>query len=146
MIFYMKPNGLKLNKKVCETICEGLRKGNYVSTCCRAVGINKSTYYNWKKKGEKGIEPYATFLKKVDEAEAEGEMAMMEIIHDNAVSGNWLSSAWVLERKYPNRFGKRERMELQTDNDFKLEITTAKSPYEMGLDEKKLLEEDQKDE
>ena len=87
----MKPNGLKLNKKVCETICEGLRKGNYVSTCCRAVGINKSTYYNWKKKGEEGIEPYATFLQKV-------------------------------------------------------EITTAKSPYEMGLEEKKLLEEDRKDE
>ena len=47
---------------------------------------------------------------------------------------------------YPIRVGKRERMELQTDNDFKLEITTAKSPYEMGLDEKKLLEEDRKDE
>lgn len=137
---------MKLNKRVCETICEGLRKGNYVTTCCRAVGISQRTYYNWKKKGEEGEEPYATFLQKVDEAEAEGEMAMMEIIHDNAVSGNWLSSAWVLERKYPNRFGKRERMELQTDNDFKLEITTAKSPYEMGLDEKKLLEEDQKDE
>lgn len=137
---------MKLNKRVCETICEGLRKGNYVTTCCRAVGISQRTYYNWKKKGEEGEEPYATFLQKVDEAEAEGEMAMMEIIHDNAVSGNWLSSAWVLERKYPNRFGKRERMELQTDNDFKLEITTAKSPYEMGLDEKKLLEEDRKDE
>ena len=137
---------MKLNKRVCETICEGLRKGNYVTTCCRAVGISQRTYYNWKKKGEEGEEPYATFLQKVDEAEAEGEMAMMEIIHDNAISGNWLSSAWVLERKYPNRFGKRERMELQTDNDFKLEITTAKSPYEMGLDEKKLLEEDRKDE
>ncbi len=141
MIYFMK-----LNKRVCETICEGLRKGNYVTTCCRAVGISQRTYYNWKKKGEEGEEPYATFLQKVDEAEAEGEMAMMEIIHDNAISGNWLSSAWVLERKYPNRFGKRERMELQTDNDFKLEITTAKSPYEMGLDEKKLLEEDRKDE
>ena len=142
----MAKHNCKLNKKVCEVICEGLRKGNYVTTCCRAVGIDKKTFYNWKNKGKKGIEPYATFLKRVDEAEAEGEMLMMEVIHDNAVSGNWLSSAWVLERKYPNRFGKRERMELQTDNDFKLEISTARSPYEMGEDEKKLLAEDQKDE
>ena len=82
----------------------------------------------------------------MDEAEAIGEMLHLEIIHDNALSGNWLSSAWLLERKYPQRFGKREQMALQTDNDFKLEISTAKSPYEMGLEEKKLLEEDRKDE
>ena len=48
--------------------------------------------------------------------------------------------------RYPNRFGKREQMALQTDNDFKLEISTAKSPYELGEEEKKLLEEDRKDE
>lgn len=136
----------KLTKQVCEAICDGLRKGNYITTCCRAVGISIPTYYYWKKKGEQGLEPYKTFLEKVDEAEANGEMLHLEIIHDNALTGNWLSSAWLLERKYPDRFGKREKMALQTDNDFKLEISTAKSPYEMGLEEKKLLEEDGKDE
>ena len=139
-------NGSKLTKRVCETICDGLKKGNYVTTCCQAVGIDNKTFYNWKKRGEKGEEPYKTFLEKVNESEAIGEMIHLEIIHDTAVSGNWLSSAWLLERKYPQRFGKRERMELQTDNDFKLEISTAKSPYEMGLEEKRLLEEDRKDE
>ena len=138
--------GSKLTKKVCDRICDGLRKGNYVTTCCRACGISTVTYYNWKKRGEEGEEPYVTFLERVEEAEAEGEMVHVEIIHDTAVSGNWLSSAWLLERKYPQRFGKREQMALQTDNDFKLEISTAKSPYEMGLDEKKLLEEDRRDE
>lgn len=136
----------KLTKEVCEAICDGLRKGNYVTTCCRAVGISTATYYLWKRKGEKGLEPYKTFLDKVSENEAIGEMLHLEIIHDNALSGNWLSSAWLLERKYPQRFGKREQMALQTDNDFKLEISTAKSPYEMGLEEKRLLEEDRKDE
>ena len=136
----------KLTKEVCEAICDGLRKGNYVTTCCRAVGISQPTFYLWKRKGEKGLEPYKTFLERVDEAEAVGEMLHLEIIHDNALSGNWLSSAWLLERKYPQRFGKREQMALQTDNDFKLEISTAKSPYEMGLEEKRLLEEDRKDE
>ena len=136
----------KLTKEVCDNICDGLKKGNYITTCCMASGINRHTYYNWKKRGEKGEEPYKTFLERVTEAEAIGEMLHVEIIHDTAVSGNWLSSAWLLERKYPQRFGKREQMALQTDNDFKLEISTAKSPYEMGLEEKRLLEEDRKDE
>ena len=136
----------KLNKDMCERICEGLRQGNYITTVCRANGISQRSFYAWKKKGEQGLEPYKTFLERVEEAEAEGEMLHVGIIHDTALTGNWLSSAWLLERKYPERFGKREKMALQTDNDFKLEISTAKSPYELGEEEKKLLEEDRKDE
>lgn len=137
----------KLTKELCDTICENIRRGNYISTSCRAVGISTSTYSRWKKKGKQGIEPYKTFLERTDEAEAKGEMACLEVIYNNAIeNGNWLSSAWILERKYPNRYGKRERVDLQTDNDFKLEISTARSPYQMGAEEKKLLEEDRKDE
>lgn len=141
----MGRNG-KLTRELCDTICENLRRGNYITTSCRACGITTKTYYNWKRRGEKGEEPYATFLERTDKAEAEGEMACLEVIYNSAIeSGNWLSGAWILERKYPNRYGKRERVDLQTDNDFKLEISTARSPYQMGEQEKKLLEEDRKD-
>ena len=137
----------KLTKARCDKIVEGVLKGNYITTVCKSVCIGKTTYYSWKKKGEQGIEPYKTFYERVTEAEAQAEMDILDVIYTSAVDqGNWLSSAWILERKYPNRFGKREQMALQTDNDFKLEISTAKSPYELGEEEKKLLEEDQKDE
>ena len=140
-------NKTKLTRARCEKICEGVLKGNYISTVCKSVGISTSTYRNWKKRGELGEEPYATFLEKVTECEAQAEMDILSVIYTSAIDqGNWLSSAWILERKYPNRFGKREQMALQTDNDFKLEISTAKSPYELGEEEKKLLEEDRKDE
>lgn len=138
-----KHANIKLNKEVCDNICENLRRGNYITTACRASGITTNTYYRWKKRGEKGEEPFKTFLERTDKAESEGELACMEVIYNSATEqGNWLSAAWILERKYPQRFGKREQMALQTDNDFKLEISTAKSPYEMGLEEKKLLKED----
>ena len=137
----------KLTKVVCDKICEGVLKGNYITTVCKSVGISRTTYQNWKKRGEKGEEPYKAFYDRVTECEAQAEMDILNVIYTNAIDqGNWLSSAWILERKYPNRFGKREQMALATDNDFKLEISTAKSPYEMGLEEKKLLEEDRKDE
>lgn len=137
----------KLTKARCDKIVDGVRKGNYITTVCQSVGISRGTYTNWKKWGEQGKEPYATFYERVTQAEAEAEMDILNVIYTNAIDqGNWLSSAWILERKYPNRFGKREQMALQTDNDFKLEISTAKSPYELGEEEKRLLEEDRKDE
>ena len=136
----------KLTRTVCDKVVEGVLKGNYITTVCRSVGIHKSTFYAWKRKGEKGLEPYKTFYDRVTEAEAKAEMDILNVIYTNAVDeGNWLSSAWILERKYPNRFGKREQMALQTDNDFKLEISTAKSPYELGEEEKRLLKEDEED-
>lgn len=136
----------KLTRTVCDKICEGVLKGNYITTVCRSVGISSATYYIWKKKGEKGIEPYKEFYERVTEAEAQAEMDILNVIYTSAIDqGNWLSSAWILERKYPDRFGKREKMALQSDTDFKLEISTAKSPYEMGLEEKRLLEEDDED-
>lgn len=137
----------KLTKELCDEICSYIEMGNYITRCCQAVGIHPTTYRTWKKKGEKGIEPYASFLKRVEKVEAKAEIVHTGVIHNVATEqGNWLASAWLLERKYPNRFGKREQMALNTDKEFKLEISSAKSPYEMGLEEKKLLEEDRKDE
>ena len=141
-----KTHPQKLNKTICDKICEGVLKGNYVATVCQSVGINRSTYYEWKKKGKQGIEPYKQFYDRVTEAEAKAEMDILNVIYTNAIDEcNWVSSAWILEKKYPNRFGKREQMALATDNDFKLEISSAKSPYELGEKERKLLEEDEKD-
>lgn len=136
----------KLNRTICDKIVEGVLKGNYVATVCQSVGINRSTYYAWKKKGEQGLEPYKQFYERVTEAEAQAEMDILNVIYTNAIDqGNWVSSAWILERKYPNRFGKREQMALATDNNFELKISSAKSPYELGEKERKLLEEDEKD-
>ena len=132
----------KLTKDRCDFICENLRRGNYISTCCKAVGISRSTFALWKRKGKQGIEPYKTFLERVEQAEADGELRSMEIIDEVASGGNWLASAWKLERKYPQRFGKRERMDIGSDDDFKIEIKSKKSPYKMAEDERKLLEED----
>ena len=137
----------KLTRVVCDKICEGVLKGNYITTVCKSVGIHPQTYYSWKKKGEQGLEPYKEFYERVTECEAQAEMDILNVIYTNAIDqGNWLSSAWILERKYPNRFGKREQMALATDNNFELKISSAKSPYELGEEEKKLLEEDRKDE
>ena len=136
----------KLTKELCDEICELVAKGNYIERVCNAVGITSSTYNMWKKRGKKGEEPYASFYERVTQSEAKGEIKHFGIIDDLAESGNWLCSAWILERKYPQRYGKRENLNLNTDKDFKIEIASVESPHLMGYEEKKLLEKDQEDE
>lgn len=134
----------KLTKERVDKICDALRKGNYVQTACQSVGISQTTYYKWKELGEQGVEPYKTeFLEPTQEAEALGELALQENIYDCANEGNWTASAWILERKYPNRWARTERVDLSTqNNDFKIQIESKKSNHQMEDDELELLKDE----
>lgn len=133
----------KMTDERIEMICEALRKGNYGTTACRYAGISKATWHNWRKKGEEGVLGYQSFYELISQADAEGEYLHVENIDDVAMNGNWQANAWLLERKYPNRWARTERVNLDTQgNDFKLEIETKKSNYKMDDDEIELLKED----
>ena len=42
----------KLTPELREEIVELLKAGNYIKTACAVVGINKTTFYQWLKKGK----------------------------------------------------------------------------------------------
>lgn len=100
----------KLTGDLIDEIAKLIREGNYIETTCRAVGISSQTYRNWKKRGaaaESGI--YRGFYEAIDQAEAKGESSYLGIIKDAANSGKaWQAAAWYLERRYPERWGRRQ--------------------------------------
>lgn len=59
--------------------------------------------------------PYAVFLFQTDRASAAAEIRNLTIIQMAAGgdSGSWQAAAWILERTRPNRFGRRERINLE---------------------------------
>lgn len=99
---------LKLNRELIEKAYRYVAAGNYIETVCVYLGISKNTWYTWLKKGEKqrqGI--YRDFYDAIKKAEAEAEMRNVAIIQE-AARDTWQAAAWFLERKYPERWGKRE--------------------------------------
>jgi transposase len=107
-----KDNGrpTKLTKKLQEQICELLRWGNYIETACNYCEVSKKTLYEWMKKGnqeDEGI--HRDFLNAVHKAMAEAEMRDVQNIH-NAAKTDWKASAWRLERKFPKKWGRMERL------------------------------------
>lgn len=99
---------LKLNKKLIEEASKLIAAGNYVETTCRYLGISKETWYRWFRTGEqqkKGI--FRDFYDAIKKAEAAAEARNVAIIQE-AAKTTWQAAAWFLERKYPERWGKKE--------------------------------------
>jgi|tagenome__1003787_1003787.scaffolds.fasta_scaffold18627038_2 transposase len=100
----------KLTLELQNQICELLRWGNYIETVCAFVEVSKPTLYEWMKRGnreEKGI--HRDFLNAVHKAMAEAEMRDVQNIF-NAAKTDWKASAWRLERKFPKKWGRLERL------------------------------------
>jgi len=113
-------------------LVEAVEKGNYVCTACDLVGISTPTYYDWKMRGDKGEEPFSSFLSAIKEAEAKAEDNALQVIQ-GANKDSWQSAAWYLERRKPDRWGKKERIEHSGNKE---------KPVALSIDYKKLKDDD----
>lgn len=105
------PRRLKLNERVQNIICEALANGVTVETAAEIAGIGQSTLYNWLKLGREGVAKYKPFADAVEEAIAKSELVLLERIHE-ASKHTWQAAAWILERRFPERWGRRDRLNV----------------------------------
>lgn len=124
----------KLNYGVQEKIVQAIKAGNYIETAAAYAGISKSTLYEWLKRGErenqrvaknpryrikKSEKPYVEFSNAIEKALAEAEIRDVAII-GKAAEEQWQAAAWRLERKFPDKWGRRvleHKGSLEVKND-----------------------------
>jgi transposase len=99
-----------LTVEVADRIVQLLRAGNYVETAVAAAGIGRATFYEWLERGvpegsAQADAPFRAFRERVDRAKAEGEARNVALIV-KAAATNWHAAAWMLERQYPDRWGR----------------------------------------
>jgi len=92
----------KRTPETAERIITLLKLGNYRDHAYTAAGISHDTFYKWLK-----ADP--AFSEAVEKAEAEAISFHMAQIMKASRDGVWQASAWYLERKYPDRFGRQDR-------------------------------------
>lgn len=105
------PRPTKLTPKLQERIVGYVRAGAYVETAAAAAGIAKDTLYAWLRRGAAAESPYDAFAAAVEEAQAMAEMRDLALI-GKAAESEWTAAAWRLERKYPDKYGRRTKTEL----------------------------------
>ena len=98
----------KICPEIEAAICASLRVGASKDAAAGAAGIASATLYNWLTWGEDGDKRYTRFLESVRKAEAEVEQGCLQRIFSDKA---WQSQAWVLERKWPSRWGQRKPKE-----------------------------------
>lgn len=100
----------KLTPELQDKICMYLRLGNYIETTCHLVGLPKSTFFNWMAEGRKAqrsTNKYAKFMDSVFKAMAWSETTDLGRI-SKAAAKDWKAAAWRLERKYPQKWGRKD--------------------------------------
>lgn len=110
----------KLTPELQAEMVNIIRGGNYVETACAYVGLNKSTFYDWMKRGARELDRvkknpkarvrkdeqiYVEFSNAIKKAEAEAEARDVLII-GKAAETQWQAAAWRLERRLPKKWGR----------------------------------------
>ena len=103
----------KLTPDVQERICQAIRAGNYYEAACAYAGIDYSTFRRWIIKGEKAKSgKYHDFCEAIKKAEHEAEVRMVAQWQKH-MPENWQAIATFLERRFPDRWGRR--MDVRQD-------------------------------
>lgn len=112
-----------LKPGVKERVLEYISKGNYIQTACLAAGIHPGTFGNWVRwaeeyelspgNGNESKKIFFEFFTELKNAEAKAEAAILARIDEaGKYPQYWASNAFRLERKSPERWGRRDVLEV----------------------------------
>lgn len=107
--------GVTLTKKLGAEICERIGSGVPISIAARASGVAANTVHEWERRGRGADERPKTpmtewFSKEIDKAI--GRFVQSQVVKIGSDEA-WQSRAWLLERRFPDEFGRpSERLEI----------------------------------
>jgi hypothetical protein len=95
-------------------LCDAIRSGNFLETAATYAGVDESTLHRWLKRGRRKRKgSYHDLAVAFDKAVADSEVLGVARITKAANDGSWQASAWLLERRFPENWGRRERHEIK---------------------------------
>lgn len=98
------PGNTKYTTERVDKILTAIKLGAYYVDACNYAGIDEDTFSRWRKR-------YADFAVRVKEAEGYASTQWLAKIEAAANDGAWQASAWKLERRYPDRYGRRVKVD-----------------------------------
>jgi hypothetical protein len=125
----------KLTPELHGEIVRTIKAGNYIETAAAMAGVNRDTLREWVRQGIRHpAGKYGSFASDVEQAMAHSEV--MDVLGiRKAGEREWTARAWLLERRYPDRWGKRgaevtiNLVQTPQWQELKAKIVTALEPY-----------------
>ena len=121
----------KLTPEVQEKVVSAIRAGNYANVSAEYAGISERTFYRWLQRGQEAKSGrYRQFWLSVKKAESESEVRAVAIVQKH-MDSNWQAAMTYLERKHPDRWGRRDRLRVDINPREELEDLLALSGDEL---------------
>jgi hypothetical protein len=103
--------GRRVSSEQTERLLNGLRMGMTRRAAAAYGGFGFTTLYRMLR-----TETDGTLRTAIENAEGEAEAAFTKLVADAAVQPkNWTAAAWWLERRHPDDYGRRERLDVKLD-------------------------------
>jgi transposase len=99
-----------LTPEIQQEIVQALADGCYLSVACTAAGITVSGFNHWRLRWEQGdpdAQKFSDFFVAVKMASGVAERNALARLKQGPQ--NWQSLAWFLERRFPQRWGRKDR-------------------------------------
>lgn len=102
--------GRAITSEQTERLLEGLRFGMTRRAAAAYAGMSRTSFYRMLDT-DKG-----TLGAAIEKAEGEAEAAYTKLVANAAAEPkNWTAAAWWLERRHPDNFGRKDRVEVKVD-------------------------------
>jgi hypothetical protein len=127
---------MKLNNRIIDSISKKLRTGVYARLAAESEGIDESTFYRWKKQGEKILDSITDkndeinrslwksltktqklkckFYQSVQQSTAQGHAALVAMVYSKA-SEDWRAAMELLARRFPRDWGRKDHLHLEAE-------------------------------
>jgi transposase len=114
----------KLTPELTDKICELLEVGMPYHLVCDAVGISESTFYDWINKGneDNSKKMFSEFSKRVAQSKAKVVEQYLKRLEGYSKDGSVYATTWFLERRCPEDFGRRDKLDLDNKHSGKVEV------------------------
>jgi hypothetical protein len=110
----------KLNKPTAKAIIDGVKIGVPGHIAAEAVGVDKTTYWKWLKRGEKSKKGlFFDFFHQIKSAQYQS-IKHAVVVMRTAMKDTWQAAAWWLERQCSEEFGKKVIIEPSAMEDLDL--------------------------
>lgn len=101
-----------LDESVWARLNQALSVGAYIEDACVFAGISSRQFRRWRELAEQDVEPYASRWEEIAKSESQAIVRNLFNIQNSANNGSWQASAWILERKYPEKFGRKDSLDV----------------------------------
>ena len=124
----MRGRPTKVDAATTTRIVELVRAGSFMETAAATCGIHRTTLHRWLEKGEaQSAGPYREFYLAVMRAQADSETLGVLII-EKAAQEDWRAAAWLLERRFPRRYGTQVHVTVRQEMEDMLKTLKERLP------------------